>query len=324
MRNLARCLVGTWLPSRRESQRDPTRRREPSPLWVSLAVAVGAVLVSTPARADDVATCVKASEQAQSLRDEGKYRKAREQLLVCTRDVCPSVVRKDCVQWLSEVDASMPSIVITARDGSGRDLTDVKVTLDGAALTEHLDGKPIPIDPGEHTLHYETAGAPPVDEKVVMHAGEKNRALSVQLGAHAQSASTSAGGGEGEQPRASKGPPVAAFIIGGLGVVALGSFAFFGLSGKSDVDDMRQPGGCAPNCSQSQVDSARTKLVIADISLGVGVVALGVATYMILANRSPASATVTTGTTRGSFLSNASFDVRAAPGGGVAQLGGRF
>src|SRR5260221_6978808 len=104
-----------------------------------------ALLTPRASRADEVATCVKAAEQAQSLRDEGKYRKAGEQLLVCSRDVCPGVVRKDCVQGLTELDGSMPTIVITARGGAGRDVVEVKVTLDGARLTERLDGKPIAI-----------------------------------------------------------------------------------------------------------------------------------------------------------------------------------
>jgi hypothetical protein len=271
----------------------------------------------TVARANEVTTCVKASEQAQSFRDDGKYKKAREQLLVCSRDVCPGLVKKDCVGWLQELDASMPSVVITARDPNGKDLVDVKVTVDGQPFTDKLDGKPLTIDPGKHAFHYQAAGAPPVDEDVVMHAGEKNRPLSVKLGnpppppPRPELPETTPPQGDNGAGR--HGPPVAAFIIGGVGVLALGSFAFFGLTGKSDVSDLRN--GCAPRCDQSEVDKARTKLILADISLGVGVVALGVATYMILANRS--AATVTTGA-----LTNV--DVAAVPGGGVAHVGGRF
>jgi hypothetical protein len=280
----------------------------PLPLLLALAPSV--------AYADDVTTCVKASEQAQSLRDEGKYKKARDQLLVCTRDVCPGMVRKDCVGWLQELDASMPSIVISARDASGKDLVDVKVAVDGQPLTDKLDGKPLAIDPGKHTLHYEAAGAPPVDEDVVMHAGEKNRTLTIKLGGAAPPPTTptpTEPTAPVETSSGGHGPPVAAYVLGGVGVVALGSFAFFGLSGKSDVSDLRN--SCAPGCDQSQVDKARTKLIIADISLAVGVVALGVATYMIVTNRSPAN--VTTGA-----LSHV--DVAALPGGGVAHIGGRF
>jgi hypothetical protein len=270
-------------------------------------------MVPSVARADEVATCVKASEAAQSLRDEGKYKRAREQLLVCTRDACPSVVRKDCAGWLSEIDASMPSVVVSARDASGKDLVDVKVTLDGQPLTDKLDGKPVTIDPGKHALRYEATGSPAVEEEIVMHAGEKNRALNVRLGAPAGPAPSPASPSEAS-PRADTGgrvPPAVAFVLGGIGLVAIGSFAYFGLTGKNDVSDLRST--CAPACDQDKVDKARAKLIIADISLGVGIVALGVATYLLIANRPAASATVTT-----------AIDVKAVPGGGVAQLGGRF
>ena len=62
----------------------------------------------------------------------------------------------------------------------------------------------------------------------------------------------------------------------------MGGFAFFGLTGQGDKDQLRDT--CAPlrACSQDDVDAARTKLVIADVALGVGVVALAVATYMFI------------------------------------------
>src|SRR4051794_33678226 len=68
--------------------------------------------------------CLAASDQAQQLKDERKLVKAREQALACSKDSCPGPVRKDCLQWLQTIDASLPSIVINARDG-GKDITNV-------------------------------------------------------------------------------------------------------------------------------------------------------------------------------------------------------
>jgi len=280
---------------------------------LSLAGAFAALAIPRSASADEVATCVKASEQGQQLRDDGKYKRAQEQFMVCARDVCPSIVRQDCAEWLGSLDKSMPSVVISAKDGTGRDLSDVKVTVDGQPFTDKLDGKPMPLDPGEHTLHYETAGAPPVDDRIVMHAGEKNRQITVRLGAPVAPPPVTPPPPPPDAPSKSGGIPTAAIVVGAIGVVAIGSFAFFGITGKSDVSDLRDT--CAPNCQQSQVDSARSKLIVADISLGVGVVALGVATWMVISN-AKAPAQVTTGLHH--------FDVRPLPGGGVAEIGARF
>ena len=58
-----------------------------------LAAALGSVAWPGYARAaDEVAVCVKASEQAQSLKDEGKLKRAREQLLICSRDALPEKI----------------------------------------------------------------------------------------------------------------------------------------------------------------------------------------------------------------------------------------
>jgi hypothetical protein len=66
-------------------------------------------------------------------------------------------------------------------------------------------------------------------------------------------------------------------VFGGLGVVALGVFGYFGLRGMADADHLRST--CVPACQSSDVADVRTKLVVADVALGVGVVSLAVATW---------------------------------------------
>lgn len=97
--------------------------------------------------------------------------------------------------------------------------------------------------------------------------------------------------------------------------MALGSFAIFGIQGKNEVDDLQK---CKPRCAEEDVDSARTKLIIADISLGVGVVALGVATYMLLTRPKVDASVKTTGGP------NIRFTAGPVAGGAAAGLGGTF
>ena len=70
------------------------------------------------------------------------------------------------------------------------------------------------------------------------------------------------------------------YALAGVGAVALGSFAFFAVTGKSDENDLRDR--CSPNCPESDVDSVRTKYLVADISLGVGIASLGAATFLFV------------------------------------------
>ncbi|AKV02346.1 hypothetical protein AKJ09_09009 [Labilithrix luteola] len=279
------------------------------------AFAAATLFAGAPAHAaDDREVCASAADQAQQLRDEGKYRRAREQMLICARDVCPAPIKRDCLEWLSSLEQVAPTIVISAKDGTG-DVTDVKVSMDGTSITERLDGKPFPVDLGEHTFKFEYQGKTK-EEKVLIGAGQKVRTIGVQFGnPNAGTTGGDSSGGATAGGEQKSGSLVPALVVGGIGVLALGSWAYFGLSGTSDVDHLEST--CKPNCKQSDVDSARSKLIIADVSLGVGVVALGVATYMIL-TRPKVDSEIKTG------MNSVRFDFGPTRGGAVAGLGGNF
>ena len=252
---------------------------------LAAAVVIAAVARGGEARADEVRACVTASEQAQQLRDDGKLKQAREQMLVCAREACPAPVRKDCAAWLAALDASVPTIVLSAQDEGKHDLFEVEVRLDGALLKNPLDGKAIPVDPGPHTLRFEAKGRPPVEERVLVREGEKRRTVMVQLPAVGASASAPSASGaeaaESSAPSASPSRvPVASILLGSVGVAALGSFAAFGILGKNQLSTLRETCGVTHSCAEADVSAARVKLTVADVSLGVSVVAIGVATVL--------------------------------------------
>jgi hypothetical protein len=100
-----------------------------------------------------------------------------------------------------------------------------------------------------------------------------------------------------------EGIPTLAIVFGAVGVAALGSFVYFAVDAKSDVDDLEDT--CAPGCDQSDVDRASRKALIADISLGVGVVALAAAGWVV-------------------FVRPESDASSSQPRGGFVGVGGRF
>jgi hypothetical protein len=300
-------------------------------MFAVLAATTTLLSVETGARADDREQCASAADQAQQLRDEGKYRRAREQLLLCARDVCPAPIKRDCLEWLTQVESTAPTVVFGAKDAT-KDLSDVKVSVDGAAVTDRLDGKPVQMDLGKHTVKFEYQGQVK-EEEVIIGAGQKNRNVTVTFGAAAAAPTgpTPPPGGETSK----EGSIVPALVVGGIGVLAIGSFAIFGLGGKSDVTNLENT--CKPHCAESDVDKARTKLIIADISLGVGIVALGVATYLFV-TRPKVEADVKTGHASAlpgrdrekpreaakSGFRDVSFDFGALNGGAVGSVGARF
>lgn len=241
------------------------------------------------------AVCARAAERAQQHRIDGKLLAAQEELHTCMKSSCPAVIRSHCTRWFEEVESALPSIVLRVTDEAGHDLTDVTVSVDGAVIDSWREGLPIVLDPGEHEFVYERPGYEPVLERVLIAASEKNRVLSITLATKASTPrQTSAYDddprrelsdlSEHDDPARAprRRPSAAAWIAGSAALAAWGSFAYFGITGQKDMQHLRDT--CAGECPQSEVDKAWTRLVIADVSLGVAVVATGVATWLFVAS----------------------------------------
>ncbi|MBL9023694.1 MAG: hypothetical protein JNL21_15975 [Myxococcales bacterium] len=229
------------------------------------------LLVPGVALAADKATCVQAYEEGQKQRASGSLKASLELFRVCSEADCPVATKKDCTVWLSEVEVSLPTVVLSAVDAGGKDLVDVRVKLDGQPLTSRLDGKALVIDPGKRSLVFERDGAAPITREIVVKQGEKDRKVEVSW-AEAETTAPEVGGGNG----ISISPGT--WVLGGIGLAGLTLFGVFGglaLMDKSDAKDT-----CAPECSDSTVGSIRTKLIVADVSLGVGVASLGAAVVL--------------------------------------------
>ncbi|WP_394847183.1 hypothetical protein LZC95_06905 [Pendulispora brunnea] len=246
-----------------------------------LSVSIGSArtlrAAPTPSAKD---ACIDGADEGQSLRDEGKLREARARLLTCANAACPSAIAKDCGTWLADVESRMPTVIVSAVDAAGNDLVDVKVFLDGQPFLERLSGTEVSIDPGPHRLRYEyttDAAAPPIEENIVIYERQKGRALVAKFRA-----------AEPEPPPQpapvvvlrKPSPPIAAYVVGGAGLIALGSAAFFGLRGRADYSKLDDSCGRTHSCPQSDIDAVKTKFTISDISLGIGIAAIGVAAVL--------------------------------------------
>jgi hypothetical protein len=262
--------------------------------------AITIVLLLRTAHAQDAKACAAAFDQAQQGRDDGRYQRAREQFLVCARAACPREVRQDCVQGLSDLERSAPSVVISAKDAEGRDLSSVRVFIDGQPTLSALDGKPTLVDPGPHTFRYEAAGWPAREEAVIIRAGEKNRILEARFAAPPP------------PPRAPSRPPTLAWVFAGTAALAFTNEAVFGVWGIEEQHNL-QASPCAATRT-CDVGPLWVKYAIADASLGVGVVSAGLAAYFFLARRSPP----------GPRTQGFNFGAQILDGGALGTVGGRF
>lgn len=270
------------------------------------AVFAAVFLVASPALADGKDTCINAYEQTQTLRKDGKFVTARQQASICAKDSCPALLAKDCTKWSAELETQTPSVVIEAKNAAGADVQNVSVKVDGVAVVEKLDGKPIPVDPGSRVFRFETEGAAPIEKTVVLKEGEKSHKIPIAFAPLAATAPV-APETSGDRPI-----PAAVWIFGGVSVAALATSAVFtidGLGKKSDLD------GCKPHCNADDVDAMNTRFTFADVALGAGVVAAAATLYLFFSRPSAAAPTRIKEGKDGSQAR-----LRLLPGG----VGGRF
>jgi hypothetical protein len=216
--------------------------------------------------------CLGAHVQAQEARQSGKLRLAREHLKMCAAAACPALVKDDCGPWLEEIGKQIPGLRVEVR-GEGQPVKDARVTLDDEPISADTT---LEVDPGEHRVRVEASGYEPFFRVLRVEVGKQDL-VTAELQRPPQ-----------EHAPAAKRSRTAPLVLGGMGFIGIGVFAYLGSSGKSDEEELKK---CKPFCAQSRVDEVSRRYLLANVSLGVGVVALGAATYLWL--RKPPSATAT-------------------------------
>jgi hypothetical protein len=257
-------------------------------LRARLGLACALALLSLRAAGQDKKReCIEASTAGQTSRDAGEMLKARAQFLTCASDACPSVVRSSCSRWLSDVELQIPSIVIRAADAANVDITDGTASIDGEPVP--LDGKPILLDPGTHSIVVDAPSGAHLEKKVLLATGEKSRLIELRASpppaprAPLRTAETSPALAVEPGRSASVGP----WLLAGSSLVALGSFTYFAVSAKSELNRLQTT--CSPACSAADAESGRRDALLADISLGVSLAALtGAITWALLNDREAA------------------------------------
>ena len=233
---------------------------------VVAALAVALFSMPTFAHADEADECAAAAEESQSLVAKKQLVQARSDLVRCARDTCPSVIKKDCVTWLDDLDKKLPSVVLGAKTPAGDDLSDVTVTINGAPFVTKLDGTAMPIDPGETVFRFTTPGAPPVEKKLVIAEGEKARPLAVVL----------AKGGEPVAPveTTSAAVKVAPWVLVGVSAASLAGFGV--LQGVARGERSKLDDGCGKTktCNDSELSPIRGKFVGSAVLFGVSIASL--------------------------------------------------
>jgi len=109
------------------------------------------------------------------------------------------------------------------------------------------------------------------------------------------------------------GPGPLPYVLSAAGLAGIGGFALLSTWGSKDNSALS---ACAPDCSPDSVAHIKRLYLAADVSLGVGIAALGTGLYMLLASPGSKEAPPT--------QAKYHFDVKPAPSGGFATVSGSF
>jgi hypothetical protein len=225
--------------------------------------------------------CIEAAESGQQLRSSGQLIEARKALAACTASGCPAIVRRDCGRWIEEVDAAQPSVTVKLEDSAGVDTTDGRVLVDGAPMLRGADGRATPVDPGVHKFVW-VREAGNVVQELVVREGEHNRVILLRVPSPASGTPDTSKPLPPPPPRARSPLP---YVVGGLGIALAGTGGILWGIGLHDRSNLSTSCAAAHTCAQNDVDASRTKLIVGDVLMGVGVIAIVGALFLFLSQR---------------------------------------
>jgi hypothetical protein len=205
--------------------------------------------------------CLDANQKAQELRRSGAFHSARAQLAICGDAACSTLLRDDCTKRLADIAAVQPSIAFFAKDGAGNDVDTVKVSVDGAPLTDKLTGGALEVDPGDHIFRFEGPGGVVTERWLVIQEGEKGRNETVVL---QPSRTEAAAAPAGSTQR------TVAIVVGGVGVAGIVAGSIFGLVALSSKPEGCNSMGVCPYTDASNISALKGEEAVADVSFFVG------------------------------------------------------
>jgi len=233
---------------------------------------------------------MQAHTNAQIFRERGALLDARQALLSCAQSSCPALVVDDCVQWMRELDRSMPSVVFAISDLNGQDVLRPRVSRksqSGSTLIEHTPGRVVPLDPGIYAFRVEAQGYEAAEREVLIREAEQNRILRFEL-----SPSQTGPARETARPlqAGSASPPAAVYWLGGAAAVGLVVGATFGVLTEVERAELNDVCAAGPPCPEgaATLSTGNTYRTVSLIATGVGAASLAAgAAVWLLAGSDP-------------------------------------
>lgn len=229
------------------------------------------------------------------------------------------------IEHIAALEPKLPYLTLTVPNA----VEGEEVKLDGAVVGSAAWGAPLTIDPGTHELTAKAPGKKPWSVALALSPSEK-RSVSVPTLEPAEAPAAVASPPATPVAAVPQAPALrsepksnarsaAGWVIGGAGVVAIGAGSYFGLQTISKRKESTKLCPTDDSCIGDGVKlnkEAYTNAWLSDIGFGVGVIALGVGTYLLLSGTGAAEKPATNARRAPALLA----DGGPLPGGGKLSV----
>ena len=260
-------------------------------------------------RADDAKErCATAFEEGQRLQMVGDLQRAIEEFQSCAGNACSVPAQRECSRLLEQAQAGIPTIVFELAFGANLPRRPVVLSVDNGAPAAY-EGETLHLNRGRHRFVFECEGCATVTRRIDFADQDSKHKEVVLNPACGKAAATNAEAGSG--PRAeplncpAAGASAAAVKSSGVAraplpalqhpmaddaglrdavifasaaaLAAAGTIGFvgFGLAARRGERALTE---CAPYCSGTHIAEVKRSYLLANVSLGTGLLALGGAT----------------------------------------------
>lgn len=293
-----------------------------------MATAAGLLFSSSarPARADDAKEqCAAAFEAGQRSQLVGDLQHAIEEFQSCAGSSCSVPAQRECSRLLELAEAAIPSVVFELTFAANLPNRPVTLSIDDREPGIYA-GETLRVNRGKHRFVFECEGCTTVTRRIEFADHDSKRkevVFNPQCGS-ADASTTGAASTSGAQstqcPAAGASAPAvkpsesarapltplrnstadgarlrdtvifasaaALATVGGIGFVG------FGLTARSGERALAE---CAPYCSDTRIAAVKRNYLLANVSLGTGLLALGGATIWWFGLRSSAPSAASEG-----------------------------
>jgi hypothetical protein len=197
---------------------------------------------------------------------------------------------------IAALEPTLSRLVIQVPEGS--DLPELEIKRDGTALRRAAWGSPMPVDPGEHLVEATAHGKIAWKHSVTVGAKADTKTIVVPPLENAPTpppssvATTAPVPAQAEVKSSNRSP--AGWVAMGFGAAGLGVGTFFGLramSQQKEADKYCDRDQCSNATGSSANADAIRSANLATVGFGVGIVGVGVGTYLLLTQGSSAPRT---------------------------------